>query len=277
MQGLSGKTALITGGAGALCSRMAEALLEQGVRVALLGRTESRLQMTAKMLNEQGHKNTLILCADVLDKSSLEQARKDLEAHWGCLDILINGAGGNQPGATAAKEELHADQAELQGSFFDLDIDAITQVFDTNFKGTLLASQVFARSMAEQGQGVILNMSSMSAERPLTKVVAYSAAKAAVDNFTKWLAVHMAKRNVRVNALAPGFFVGEQNRFLLYEQDGITLTARGEKILRNTPMGSFGEANDLKGATVFLCSPASRFITGIVLPIDGGFSAYAGV
>jgi NAD(P)-dependent dehydrogenase (short-subunit alcohol dehydrogenase family) len=274
---LQDKVVLVTGGAGVLCSQMAEAMLEQGARVALLGRTESKLQRVAEQLNAKGLSETLVVVADVLDGDSLEQARHKLESHWGPLDILVNGAGGNQPGATTALEELAADSDSLEGSFFDVDMAALGRVFDTNFKGTLLASQVFARSMAERGRGVILNMSSMSAERPLTKVMGYSAAKAAVDNFTRWLAVHMAKRNIRVNALAPGFFVGEQNRFLLYEPDGVTLTARGNKIIRNTPMGSFGEPEDLKGATVFLCSDAARFITGVVLPIDGGFSAYAGV
>ena len=216
--------------------------------------------------------------ANVLDKSSLESAKKIVLEKFGSVDILINGAGGNSPKATT-KDEFVSDEniKSLNDTFFGLEIEGFQKVFDLNFLGTLLPTMVFAKEMVEKKSGVILNISSMNSFRPLTKIPAYSAAKASINNFTEWLAVHFAKRNVRVNAVAPGFFLTNQNRFLLIDENTKDLTARGKKIIDNTPMGKFGEPEDLIGGTLFLISDVSNFITGIVLPIDGGFNIYSGV
>jgi NAD(P)-dependent dehydrogenase (short-subunit alcohol dehydrogenase family) len=212
-----------------------------------------------------------VLCVrgDVLNAETLQEANENIKAEFGAVDVLINAAGGNHPSATTSAEV----------SFFDLPLDALRYVGDLNLLGTILPCQVFGRGMAERGEGVILNISSMSAFRPLTRIPAYSAAKAAVTNFTQWLAVHMAQNysaRIRVNAIAPGFFIGEQNRRLLQNEDG-TLTPRGQSILAHTPMNRFGNPQDLLGATLWLISPASAFVTGVVVPIDGGFAAYSGV
>jgi NAD(P)-dependent dehydrogenase (short-subunit alcohol dehydrogenase family) len=207
---------------------------------------------------------------DVLNKTSVEAALAAVLSHFGRVDILINGAGGNKPDASTSQNQ----------SFFDLSQEAFRWVFDLNFIGTLIPSQVFGKVMAEQGDGVILNVSSMNAFRPLTRIPAYSAAKAAVSNFTQWLAVHIAQEyspRVRVNAIAPGFFLTNQNRFLLYDEGTRELTARGRKVIDHTPMARFGEPADLMGTVIWLLSPASAFVTGIVVPVDGGFSAYSGV
>ncbi|HLG76533.1 MAG TPA: SDR family oxidoreductase, partial [Ktedonobacteraceae bacterium] len=210
------------------------------------------------------------LACDVMDRSALEQARAQIMQQYSAIDILINGAGGNRPAATTSAER----------SFFDLDTEAIEDVLNLNFTGTLLTSQIFGRSMVEQGHGVIVNITSMNALRPLTRIPAYSAAKAAVANFTQWLAVHMAQEysaHIRVNAIAPGFFLTEQNRFLLTEVETGALTPRGQAILSHTPLGRFGAPEDLIGTLLWLVSPASAFVTGTVIPVDGGFSAYSGV
>jgi NAD(P)-dependent dehydrogenase (short-subunit alcohol dehydrogenase family) len=270
---------LVTGAAGVLCSVMVEALCEAGARVALLGRTEEKLEALAAELYEKGFSQTIPIRADVLIQEDLERARRTIREKFGPVQLLINGAGGNHPGAVTQSEILEGSgPEEMARGFFGTDIEAFRSVFDLNFMGTLLPCKVFGEDMVAAGSGTIINISSMSATIPLTKVAAYSAAKASVDNFTRWLSVHFSRSNIRVNALAPGFFSTVQNRFLLYEQDGKTLTERGNKIITHTPMGEFGSPEDLKGALLFLASSQqSRFVTGIVLPVDGGFSAYPGV
>jgi len=267
--GLTGQVAVITGGSGVLCREMGRALARAGARVALLARQQPPLQAVADHIMAQGGQ-ALALPADVLDPASLAVARDAVLARWGRVDILINGAGGNHEQATTSPDL----------SFFDLPPEAVQWVFNLNFLGTLLACQAFGRVMAQTGVGAILNISSMNAFRPLTRVPAYSAAKAAVSNFTHWLAVHMAQEyspRIRVNALAPGFFLTEQNRFLLTDEVTGQLTQRGQTIVDHTPMGRLGEPADLIGATIWLLSPAASFVTGIVVPVDGGFSAYSGV
>ncbi len=267
--GLSGKVAAVTGGGGVLCGTMSRALGRLGVKVAVLDLFEDAAKEVAGEIVAQGGEALAVKC-DVLDKAGVEAARDAVLAQWDRVDILINGAGGNKKQATTS-EEL---------SFFDLPPDAVQWVFNLNFLGTLLLSQVFGKVMADQGDGCILNISSMNAFRPLTRIPAYSAAKAAVSNFTQWLAVHIAQEyspDVRVNALAPGFFLTEQNRFLLTEEATGELTPRGRTIIDHTPMGRFGDPEDLIGATLWLLSPASSFVSGIVVPVDGGFSAFSGV
>ncbi len=267
--GLQGKVAVVTGGGGVLCGAMSMALGQAGARVAVLDLFPEAAQKVVERLKANGDDAIAIKC-DVLDKASIEAARDTVMGAFGRVDILVNGAGGNKKQATTS--------AELP--FFDLPADAVQGVFNLNFIGTLLPCQIFGRLMAEQKHGVILNISSMNAFRPLTRIPAYSAAKAAVSNFTQWLAVHMAQEyspNIRVNAIAPGFFLTEQNRFLLTDEASGELTPRGQTIINHTPMGRFGSPEDLAGALLWLLSPASSFVTGIVLPVDGGFSAFSGV
>lgn len=274
---LNNKVAVITGGGGVLCSRFARALACCGAGVALLDIDLEVAQQHADEINAAGGR-ALALRADVLDRQNLLSVKKEVMASLGPCDILINGAGGNSPGATTDKEHYEkgdADNPALK-SFFNLDREGVEHVFDLNFMGTLLPTQVFALEMAEGNGGSIVNISSMNAFRPLTKIPAYSAAKAAVSNFTKWLAVHFSPVNIRVNAIAPGFFVTNQNRNLLFNADG-TATARAGKILQATPLKSFGHEADLIGALLFLLSEGAGFVTGVVLPVDGGFSAYSGV
>lgn len=264
-----GQAAVITGGGGVLGGAIARALARAGVRVAILSLHETSSAKVVDAIQAEGGEALGIAC-DVMDKAALERARTIILEHFSSIDILVNGAGGNRPAATTSAER----------SFFDLDTQAIEEVFNLNFTGTLLASQVFGKSMVEQGRGSIVNITSMNALRPLTRIPAYSAAKAAVANFTQWLAVHMAREyslQVRVNAIAPGFFLTEQNRFLLIDRGTGAMTARGQAILDHTPMGRFGEPEDLIGTLLWLISPASRFVTGIVIPVDGGFSACSGV
>ncbi len=266
---LTGKVITVTGGGGVLCSTLSRALASAGARLAVIDLNLAAAEAVAGDIRQQGGEALALQC-DVLDKASVEAAAESIFAHFGRVDILINGAGGNKPQATTSQEQ----------SFFDLPADAAQWVFNLNFIGTLLPSQVFSRRMAQDGVGVILNISSMSAFRPLTRVPAYSAAKAAVSNFTQWLAVHLAQEytpHIRVNAIAPGFFLTEQNRYLLTDKASGELTERGRQILGHTPMGRFGQPEDLIGAVVWLLSPAADFVTGIVVPIDGGFSAFAGV
>jgi NAD(P)-dependent dehydrogenase (short-subunit alcohol dehydrogenase family) len=248
---------------------MACALVGCNANVAILDRDPEMAERVVRRF--EGIKGKyLVAKGDVLNKESLEQAAADVVAHFGRVDCLINGAGGNNPKATTNPQQ----------SFFSLPADSIKFVADLNLLGTILPSQVFGRYMVEQKEGIILNVSSMNAFRPLTRIPAYSAAKAAVSNFTQWLAVHMAQEyspKIRVNAIAPGFFLTNQNRFLLTDKETGQLTARGKKIIDHTPIGRFGTPEDLLGATLWLLSPASAFVTGIVLPIDGGFSAYSGV
>lgn len=263
---MTDKVAVVTGGAGVLCSAMCRELAARGAQVAALDLNEAAAQALAA---ELGHR-ALGLACDVLDRPSVEAAARQVLSAFGRIDILINGAGGNHPQATTSP----------QRPFFDLPPEALRWVFDLNLLGTILPSQVFGKIMAEQGHGVILNIASMNAFRPLTRIPAYSAAKAAVNNFTRWLAVHMAQEyspDIRVNALAPGFFLTEQNRYLLVDPQTGDLTARGRQILAHTPMNRFGVPEDLLGAMLWLVSPASAFVTGAVVPVDGGFSAFSGV
>jgi NAD(P)-dependent dehydrogenase (short-subunit alcohol dehydrogenase family) len=265
----SGKTIVITGGAGILCAGMCRALAAAGASVAILDLNLEAAEKLASEIGVKGGKAIGVSC-NVLEKSSIEAAASAILAQFGKVDILINGAGGNKPQATTSAET----------SFFDIPADALRWVFDLNLLGTILPSQVFGRLMAEQKHGVILNISSMNAFRPLTRIPAYSAAKAGVSNFTQWLAVYMAQEyspEIRVNAIAPGFFLTDQNRFLLTEPQTGALTQRGKTIIDHTPMGRFGTPDDLLGAVLWLVSPAADFVTGIIVPIDGGFSAFSGV
>ena len=260
---------VVTGGAGILCGELACALMGCNANVAIIDRAPSQADRFLQRLNPSKSR-CLVIEGDVLQKSSMEPAAQKVLDQWGKIDGLVNGAGGNNAGATTGAEK----------SFFDLPESALRFVSDLNLLGTIVPSQVFGKLMAERKEGVILNISSMNASRPLTRIPAYSAAKAAVSNFTQWLAVHMAQEyspNIRVNAVAPGFFLTEQNRFLLTEKVSGKLTLRGEQILAHSPMGRFGAPEDLVGGALWLLSPMSRFVTGIVLPIDGGFSAYSGV
>lgn len=268
---LDGKVAVVTGGGGVLCSRFARALAACGAKVALLGRSEPPLNKVSALISDEGGE-AVVVTADVTDKSSLIGAHDTIMSKLGPCDILINGAGGNRPDATTGCEYFGGEGK----SFFELDEEAIRSVFDLNFTGTLLATQVFACDMTGRG-GTVINISSMNAFRPLTKIPAYSAAKSAVGNLTQWLAVHFADAGIRVNAIAPGFFSSEQNRALLFNEDG-SPSMRTQKILAATPMRRLGEPDDLIGALLFLADEeCSRFVTGITLPVDGGFSAYSGV
>jgi len=266
---LAGKVAVVTGGGGVLCSSMCRAMAQAGARVIVLDLLEAAAKKVADEITAAGGV-AIPWQADALNKKSLEKVCEGVLQKFGRVEILINGAGGNKPQATTS--------ADL--SFFDLPQDAFQWVFDLNFMTTLLASQVFGKAMARQGDGVILNISSMNYFRPLTRVPAYSAAKAAVSNFTQWLAVHFSQNyspKIRVNAIAPGFFLTEQNRFLLTEKETGNLTPRGKSIIEHTPMSRFGKAEDLIGAVLWLLSPAAEFVHGAVISIDGGFSAYSGV
>jgi NAD(P)-dependent dehydrogenase (short-subunit alcohol dehydrogenase family) len=268
MYDFTGRSFVITGGTGVLCGAMAEALVGCGGNVAILARSREKGEAMLKGISGPGR--AIIVEGDVLKHETLQGAVRVTLDEFGRVDGLINGAGGNTPQATT-RPDL---------SFFNLPEEALRYVFDLNLLGTILPCQIFGRQMAEQGEGVILNISSMSAIRPLTRVMGYSAAKAAVDNFTQWLAVHLAQQyspRIRVNAVAPGFFVTEQNRNLLVDQSTGELTQRGQSIIAHTPMGRFGEPEDLIGATLWLLSPAAAFVTGIVVPVDGGFSAFGGV
>ena len=268
----SGKTAVITGGTGVLGSEMARAIAGCGANVVLLARNPDRAAPVIAALGKAkaATGKHVALRADVLDRPALEEAAKSVLGTFGQIDMLVNGAGGNDPKATTNPDQR----------FFDLPASALEAVTRLNLMGTVVPTQVFARSMAERKQGVILNVSSVNAARPLTRIAGYSASKAAVTNFTQWLAVHLAEEyspDLRVNALMPGFFLTEQNRFLLTDKETGAVTARGKKIVEHTPMRRFGAPADLSGALLWLLSPASQFVTGIVLPVDGGFTAFSGV
>ena len=277
---LTGKVAVVTGGGGVLCSTLSRALAAAGAKVAVLDLREEAAARVADAIVAEGGVAKGYAC-NVLEKPSLEAARAAIEADLGPVDVLLNGAGGNHPKGTTSNErvtaaDLAAADPDLK-TFYDLDPAGIQFVFNLNILGTLLPTQVFSRGMVERGRGTILNVSSMNAFRPLTKIPAYSAAKAGVSNFTQWLAVHFSKAGVRVNAIAPGFFLTDQNRALLTKPDG-SLTPRGEKILSLTPMGRFGSPEDLIGTVLWLLNEeAAGFVTGVVVPIDGGFNAFSGV
>ncbi|HYT33886.1 MAG TPA: SDR family oxidoreductase [Ktedonobacteraceae bacterium] len=266
---IQGQTAVITGGSGQLGQAMASALARAGVQVAVLGHHAGTAQKVAETVRSEGGSALGIAC-DVLSLASLEQSRAQVTSAFGPVNILINAAGGNSSAATTSSEQ----------SFFDLDAGAVNRVFGLNFTGTFQSCQVFGRDMAGRKQGVIVNIASMNALRPLTRIPAYSAAKAAIVNFTQWLAVHMAQEyssQIRVNAISPGFFLTEQNRYLLTKAETGAMTPRGQTILNHTPMGRLGAPEDLIGTLFWLVSPASAFVTGTVIPVDGGFSSFSGV
>ena len=273
---LKGKVAVITGGAGVIGSAVCEAMASSGIKTAIIDINKEASDNTARLLSEKFNVDCIGVEANVLDKQSLIHAKEVINAKLGTIDILINGAGGNSPKATTQIEQL-TDINDLEKSFFGLEMDGFDKVFALNFNGTLLPCMVFATDMLQKEKGVILNISSMNSFKPLTKIPAYSAAKASVNNLTQWLAVHLAKTGIRVNAIAPGFFLTNQNRFLLTDEKTGEPTPRGLKIISNTPVGKYGKPEDLQGATLFLLSDLSGFITGIILPVDGGYSAFGGV
>ena len=265
---LTGKVTVITGGTGVLGGALVRGLAAAGARVGVLGRRTAKAEEVAEAVRGAGGE-AVALTADVLDRAQLEAARAQVLEHWGRVDILVNAAGGNRPDATVVGDL----------SFFDVSTEALNGVIDLNLLGSILPSQILGESMVEAGSGSIINISSMAAQRPLTRVIGYGAAKAALDNVTRWLAVELAQKygsGLRVNAIAPGFFVGEQNRDLLLNSDN-SLTERGQQIIDHTPLGRFGEPEELVGTVVWLASDASKFVTGVVVPIDGGFSAFSGV
>lgn len=279
-ENLKGRVAVITGGGGVLCSGFAKDLASFGVKVAVLDLREDAAQKVVDEINADGGTALAVGC-NVLEAESLENARQKINLTLGTCDILINGAGGNSPLGTTTKDTLEfsdlAEKAEGVKTFFDLDAKGIEFVFNLNFLGTLLTTQCFAKDMVGKEHACILNISSMNSYRPLTRIPAYSAAKAAVSNFTQFMAVHFADVGIRVNAIAPGFFSTNQNKTLLFNEDG-SLTARSNKIISHTPLRRFGVPSDLTGALIFLCDEEySGFITGVILPVDGGFSAYSGV
>lgn len=280
---LTGKTAIVTGGSGTLCSAMAYGLAVSGAKVALIGRNIDKLnkvagEITGNADSEYGKKVTVKgYSCDVTDKAKLVEIYEVIKKELGSCDILINGAGGNQPGAITSIEMLEKEKGDDDYSFWNLDEDRIRDVMDLNYMGTLLPIQVFTKDMVEKRSGSIINIASVTSILPLTKVVAYGNAKSAILNLTQWLAVHFGKSGIRCNAIAPGFYAAEQNHDLLYNKEG-SLTARAGKIIAGTPMGRFGNPEDLLGAALFLADDeASAFVNGIVLPVDGGYCAYSGV
>lgn len=273
---LSGKTAVVTGGGGVLCGMFAQALAECGAQVALLDLNEDTAKAAAEKIIASGGTAKAYKC-DVLDRKSLEAVAEKVRADLGPCDILLNGAGGNNPKATTDDEFFEPENFGKLKTFFDLDKSGVEFVFDLNYLGTLLPTQVFAKGMVNRKGACIVNISSMNAFTPLTKIPAYSGAKAAISNFTQWLAVYLSHVGIRCNAIAPGFFVSNQNRALLFKEDG-SLTPRSDKIINNTPMGRFGEPEELIGTLLYLVDErAASFVTGVVVPVDGGFAAYSGV
>ncbi|ADQ06247.1 short-chain dehydrogenase/reductase SDR [Caldicellulosiruptor hydrothermalis 108] len=266
---LKDKVVVITGGGGILCSEMAKAFAKYKSKVAVLDLYKEKTEKVVEEIKNNGGQ-AIGIGANVLDKESLEKAKEIILDTFGTVDILINGAGGNHESATTSSEK----------TFFDLNIDDISKVFNLNFLGTVLPSQIFGKIMAEKKKGIIINISSMAAIRPLTRTIAYSAAKAAVSNFTQWLAVYMNQEyspHIRVNAIAPGFIITDQNRYLLIDKETGDLTQRGRNVINATPMGRFGMPSDLIGIVLFLCSESASFINGAIIPVDGAFSAYSGV
>jgi NAD(P)-dependent dehydrogenase (short-subunit alcohol dehydrogenase family) len=275
---LKGKVCVITGGGGIIGKSLSEGLAAAGVRMAVIDLVKELADGVALSLRKEFGVESIGVVGNVLEKESLQKARERVNKELGKVDFLINCAGGNSPKATTQVEFMDKETVgHLEQTFYGLDIDGFRRVFDLNFIGTILPTMVFSLDMVEKGSGAILNISSMNSFRPLTKIPAYSAAKASVNNFTEWLAAHLAKVNIRVNAIAPGFFLTNQNRFLLIDEKTGGLTARGNKILAATPLGKFGNPEDLQGAALYLLSDLSKFVTGVVLPIDGGFNAYSGV
>ena len=275
---LSGKVCVITGGAGVIGVAMVKAMASVGVKIAIADINKEVAEKVAAQISIDYNAEVIGVEANVLDKESLIKAKQIINEKLGDIDMLINGAGGNHPTATTKVEQMDENSLDhLEDTFYGLEMDGFDKVFALNFKGTLLPSMVFTTDMLKNKKGVVLNVSSMNSYKPLTKIPAYSAAKASINNFTEWFSVHLAKVGIRVNAIAPGFFITDQNRFLVLDKETGNFSARGQKIVNNTPMGKFGEPEDLQGTTLFLLSDVSSFVTGIVIPVDGGYSAFGGV
>ncbi len=270
------KVAVITGGAGIICSEMAKSFAVHGVKTVIIDLKRDAAESVAREIEDEYGVASLGLPASVLERSSLEAAKKEIHTKFGPVDILVNGAGGNSPAATTKVEKMLGTE-NPEDTFFGLQTEGFDKVFDLNFKGTLIPSMVFGEDMIRRKSGVIVNISSMNSYRPLTKIAAYSAAKAAVNNFTQWLAVHFSMTGIRVNAIAPGFLLTDQNRFLLIDEKSGEPTMRARKILNSTPMERYGTPDELTGTLIYLVSDMSKFVTGVVIPVDGGFSAYSGV
>lgn len=275
---LRGKVVVITGGAGVLGSSMVRAMASAGMKVAIADRNKESADKMAAEIAAELNAEVIGVETNVLDKESLLQAKAEINRKLGDIDMLINAAGGNSPQATTQVEQVdEKDLDNLETTFYGLQTEGFDKVYSLNFTGTLLPTMVFTLDMLKKKKGVVINISSMNSYKPLTKIPAYSAAKASVNNFTQWLAVHLAKVGIRVNAIAPGFFITKQNRFLVLDEKTGGFSPRGQKIINNTPMGKFGEPDDLQGTTLFLLSDISSFVTGIVVPVDGGYSAFGGV
>ncbi len=275
---LNGKVCVITGGAGVIGISLVKALVSVGTKVAIVDLNEELAQQVAAEISQEFKATVIGVKANVLDKESLEAAKVIINEKLGHIELLINGAGGNSPQATTQVEQMEeTDLENLDKTFYGLQMEGFDKVFALNFKGTILPTMVFTKDMLVHRKGSVISISSMNSYHPLTKIPAYSAAKASVNNFTEWLAVHLAKMGIRVNAVAPGFFITSQNRFLVMDEKTGGYSTRGNKIVTNTPMGKFGDPDDLQGATLYLLSDISSFVTGIVIPVDGGFNAYSGV
>jgi len=273
---LKDKVAVVTGGAGIICSTMARSLAEAGVKTVILDLNPDAASAVASEIEKESGTPSIGIAASVLDKASLGDAKKKINEIFGPVDILVNGAGGNSPAATTKAEKMTGNEDPSE-TFFGLQMEGFDKVFDLNFKGTLLPSMVFSSDMVKSKAGSIVNISSMNSYRPLTKIAAYSAAKAAINNFTQWLAVHFALTGVRVNAIAPGFLLTNQNRFLLVDEKTGEMTPRGKKIINSTPMERYCVPEEMCGTLIYLVSDLSKAVTGIVIPVDAGFSAYSGV
>jgi len=274
---IEGKVCVITGGGGVIGTTIALNLAKLGAKIAIIDYKKDRCDNCAQIISENADGKVKCLVANVMDKDMLIEARKELNQDLGKIDVLVNAAGGNSPEATTKEEFMTPENFEnWDDNFFGLNLKGFRDVFNLNFIGTLLPTMVFAQDMVNRG-GSVINVSSMNSLRPLTKIPAYSVAKASINNFTQWLAVHMAKVNVRVNAIAPGFLLTNQNEFLLIDEKTKDLTPRGQKIISSTPMGRFGEPEEMVGTILYLMSDLSKFVTGVVIPVDGGFNAYSGV
>jgi len=275
---LKGKVCVITGGAGVIGISIVKALASVGTKVAIVDLNEELAKKVAMEISEEFDAIVIGVKGNVLDKASLEEAKVVINDKLGLIDLLINGAGGNSPQATTQVEQIEVtDLDNLEKTFYGLEMEGFDKVFALNFKGTILPTMVFTKDMLSKRAGAVLNISSMNAYHPLTKIPAYSAAKASINNFTEWAATHLAKVGIRVNAVAPGFFITSQNRFLVLDEKNGGFSPRGTKIVNSTPMGKFGDPDDLQGAALYLLSDLSSFVTGIVIPVDGGFNAYSGV
>jgi len=275
---LKGRVCVITGGAGVLGHALVKALASVDMKIAIADINKEVADKVAAEIGAECKATVIGVEANVLDKESLEKAKLEINEKLGDIDVLINGAGGNSPQATTKVEQMTEENIDkLEDTFYGLEMEGFDKVFALNSKGTLLPTMVFTKDMLKNRKGVVLNISSMNSYKPLTKIPAYSAAKASINNLTQWLAVHFAKVGIRVNAIAPGFFITNQNRFLVTDEKTGNFSPRGQKIVNNTPMGKFGDPEDLQGATLFLLSDVSNFITGIIIPVDGGYSAFGGV